>query len=176
MPASKAQQAAVAERRKKAIALKLAGLDPQAIADQLGYPDRHTVCQDIRRALEANIVEQKASREQLREMELMRLDQLTVEVFRVLKARHYVVTQSGRIVDDPRTGAPMTDDGPVLHAVDRLLKIQDRRAKLLGIDSPQRVEVLSLDAIDAAIADRNAQLAAADAEADALAGTEGAEG
>jgi hypothetical protein len=152
--------------------MRLAGMDWQAIADRLDYSSRGAACQDVTRALEAHIAEQRTSLEVYRETELMRLDQLTVEVIRVLKGRHYVVTQSGKIVDDPRTGAPILDDGPVLHAVDRLLKIQDRRAKLLGLDAAQRMEVLSLDAIDAAISELNAQLAASGGEAEQLAGTE----
>ena len=172
---TKAQKPAIADRRKKAIELRLAGSDWQTIADQLGYSDRGAACKDVTRALEAHIAEQHASLEVYRETELMRLDQLTVEVVRVLKARHYVVTQSGRLVDDPQTGAPMLDDGPVLTAVDRLLKIQDRRAKLLGIDAAQRVEVLSLDAIDAAISDLNAHLAAYGSEAEPVAGVEAAQ-
>ena len=87
-------------------------------------------------------------------------------------ARHYVVTQSGKIVLDPETDQPMLDDGPVLAAIDRLVKILDRVAKLRGLDAPQRLEVLTIDAIDAAIADLNAKLAAADIEAAEVAAAE----
>lgn len=156
--------------------MRLAGVDWQTIADRLGYDSRGTACKDVSRALEAHVAEQRTSLEVYRETELMRLDQLTVEVVRVLKGRHYITTQSGRVVDDPQTGSPLVDDTPVLHAVDRLLKIQDRRAKLLGLDAPQKVEVLTLDAIDAQIADLNAQLAAAGSEAGEAAGAEAAQG
>ena len=134
MTTSKAQRARIAERRAKAIQLRLAGADWQTIADRLDYSSRGAACQDVTRALEANMAEQRTSIAVYRETELMRLDQLTVEVVRVLRNRHYVVTQSGRVVNDPNTGNPLTDDSPALQAVDRLLKIQDRRAKLLGLD------------------------------------------
>jgi hypothetical protein len=51
---------------------------------------------------------------------------------------------------------------PVLQAIDRLLKIQERRARLLGLDAPtqHRVNVLSEDAIDAEIARLEAELRA----------------
>ena len=53
-------------------------------------------------------------------------------------------------------------------AIDRLIKIMDRRARLLGLDAPTRtrVEVITEDVIDAAIRDLEAKLAAADAPAD----------
>jgi hypothetical protein len=38
-------------------------------------------------------------------------------------------------------GAPLLDDAPVLAAVDRLLKVQERRAKLLGLDVPVKRQV-----------------------------------
>ncbi|MFC6575537.1 hypothetical protein ACFQBS_02020 [Planomonospora parontospora] len=37
------------------------------------------------------------------------------------------------------------DHGAVLAAMDRVLKIMDRRARLLGLDAPARHEVLTLD-------------------------------
>lgn len=164
MPASKAQQAATAERRTKAIRLRLEGEDWQDIADKLGYSSRGAACTDVNRALATRVAEMGSTLEVYREAELMRLDQLTVEVWRVLRARHYLISQ-GETVEDPETGRPLLDDGPSLQAVDRLLKIQDRRAKLLGLDAPQRMEVLTLDAIDAHIIELERQLAAAGSEA-----------
>ncbi|WP_188195602.1 hypothetical protein [Nonomuraea sp. SYSU D8015] len=38
-------------------------------------------------------------------------------------------------------GAPLVDDGPKLAAIDRLLKIQARRAALLGLDAEKKVSV-----------------------------------
>jgi hypothetical protein len=67
----------------------------------------------------------------------------------VLRRRH-VMVQSGKIVkgDD---GQPITDDGPVLQATATLLRVMERRARLLGLDAPAKHEVLTLDAIDAEI-------------------------
>ena len=53
----------------------------------------------------------------------------------------------------------LLDDGPVLQAVDRLLKIADRRAKLLGLDAPKRVEVSDgTPDLDAAVRELEAEL------------------
>jgi hypothetical protein len=66
-----------------------------------------------------------------------------------------VTVSNGRVVT--LDGQPLQDDGPILQAVDRLnhiedrkLRIQERRAKYLGLDAPKQV-VISDDVIDAEI-------------------------
>jgi uncharacterized small protein (DUF1192 family) len=58
----------------------------------------------------------------------------------------------------------LLDDAPVLQAIDRLLRIQERKADLVpGLKAPKRMEVVTLDWLDA-------QIAALTAEVDARAG------
>src|SRR5690606_8671122 len=47
------------------------------------------------------------------------------------------------IFEDENTGeeVPLLDDGPILAAADRLLKISERRSKMLGLDKPVQAEV-----------------------------------
>lgn len=137
MPASKAQRAATAERRAKAVAMRLAGADYETIAQKLGYYNRGAAYNDINRALEANVAEQRRSAEILRQEELQRLDRL--------QAGAWMAAASG----DPK-------------AIDVVLKIIDRRCKLLGLDAPVRHEVITLDAVDAEIARLNAELGRAE--------------
>ncbi len=147
MPAtgpSRAQRAKTAARRAQAIELRLSGVPYETIAKQLGYADRGAACKDITRALEQSIAEQRASSETLREQELLRLDQLWQEVWKVLKTEHYILHQ-GTIVK--KGDAELLDDGPILQAIDRLLRIQERRSKFLGLDSVIKHEV-SLHEID----------------------------
>ncbi len=149
MGVSSAKRAQVAVRRSRAIAMRLEGRSYDQIAQELGYSSRATACKDVTRATEIAILEQRAGVEVLREQELMRLDQLWQEVWRVLKTEHYVLSQ-GRIVERAQsdgTVAGLLDDGPVLQAIDRLLKIQERRSKYLGLDAPVRHEV-TLDELD----------------------------
>jgi len=134
MRASKAQRAATAERRSKAVAMRLAGIDYDTIAARLGYAGRGAAYTDITRALEANVAEQNRNSDVLRQEELQRLDRLQAGVWAAAAA------------GDTK-------------AVDTALRIIDRRCKLLGLDSPQRVEVISLDAVDAEIRRLNAELA-----------------
>lgn len=133
MPASKAQRAATAERRGKAVAMRLAGLDYETIANRLGYASRGAACQDITRALEANVAEQNRNADVLRQEELQRLNRLQAGVWQ----------------------AAVSGD---TKAVDTALRIIDRRCKLLGLDAPVRHEVVTLDAIDAEIRRLTAEL------------------
>lgn len=58
--------------------------------------------------------------------------------------REHVTVSNGRVVslDD---GTPLPDDGPVLQAIDRLLRIQERRARLLGLDAPVKRDLTLTD-------------------------------
>jgi hypothetical protein len=75
--------------------------------------------------------------EEVRQVELAKLDELELD-FRRVKNTEHVKVAGGTIVRD-ENGVPLIDDSPVLAAGDRLLKIQERRARLLGIDAPERV-------------------------------------
>lgn len=132
----------VALRRAKALEMRAAGAKYEEIRQALGYSSRGAATQDVQRALAATVREVA---DEVRQLELMRLDQMWVEVLKVLRRQHVTVS-NGRVVtlDDQ----PIEDDGPVLQAIDRLLRIQERRAKLLGLDAPKQVEVITGDLID----------------------------
>ncbi len=157
MPASRAKRADTALRRRKAIDMRMAGASYQQIADELGYTTRGAACQDVTRALETAVVEQARSVEAYREEELQRLDVLLAEAWAVLKRQHVTVSH-GKLIYDDRTGEPLIDDGPTLSAIDRILKIQERRAKFLGLDAPTKVEAITVDSLDHAIAQLAAEL------------------
>ncbi|MER6350659.1 hypothetical protein ABT186_02085 [Streptomyces sp. NPDC001634] len=172
---SRAEHAAISARRAKLVDYRRKKIPYATFYEELGYSTVQAARKDFTRALEESIAAQHTSVEVYREEQLEELDYLAEEAHKILRARHYVVTQSGRIVEDPETGQPMVDDGPVLAAIDRLIKILDRVAKLRGLDQI-KVEVMTIDAIEAAIADLNAQLAATDVEAGEAAATEAADG
>lgn len=157
MPASRAKRADTAMRRRQAIDMRMGGASYQKIADELGYTSRGAACQDVTRALEQAVAEQTQSVEAYREEELQRLDELLAEAWIILKRQHVTVSH-GRLIYDDRTGEPLLDDGPTLSAIDRILKIQERRAKFLGLDAPTRVEAITIDSLDAQIAKLAAEL------------------
>lgn len=134
MSASRPKQAEVSERRAQAIALRIAGLEWQAIADRLGYASRGAACTDVTRALEANRKAERAAVEELRFVESQRLDRLQVAVW------------AQAIAGDAK-------------AVEAVLKVMDRRAKLFGLDASKQMEVaftrrseLEADAVADAVA------------------------
>lgn len=179
-PKSSPRRINVAERRAAALRLRAGGLKLDEILarhPELGYKSRAALSQDLQRAM-IETVRQPA--DEVRALELERLDMLWREAMRVLTARHISVS-NGRVVtrEDPITGEehPVPDDDPVLRSIDRLLKIMERRSKLLGLDAPAKVEVITLDSIEAELRrleDEEAEQAAI-LRAENLGGTEGPE-
>ena len=103
------------ERQLKALTLRKAGAGYQAIADALGYKDHTGAWRAVKSALKRTLQEPA---DELRTLELARLDDM-------LKAI-----------------APHVAAGN-LTAIDRALKIQERRAHLLGLDAPTKQDVTS---------------------------------
>lgn len=177
-----------AARDAEAARLRTDGWTLHRIADHLGFADESGAWRAIDRALKRTVAEPAAA---LRTLELARLDEAHQIAVAVMRKRHVawaggagkVVTHtvpvrdsSGAIVTDPDTGDPLTetvevtDDKPVLDAIDRVLRIQARRAALLGLDAPKKsqVEVITTDQVTAEIARLEADIAAKAREAAAL--------
>lgn len=105
------------ERTKQALEYRKAGLAYAAIAERLGYRDRRTAWQAVHNALMKTLREPA---DEVRALEVERLDALYLQMFsRAMKG----------------------DYG----AVDRCIKISERRAKLLGLDAPVKVAPTSPD-------------------------------
>lgn len=152
---------ATAQRDAEACRLRTLGHTYDQIAAELGYRNRALAWRAVQRALYATVAEPAA---EVRALELARLDKMTLAAWEVLERRH--VTVSGgkviTVVDDHGVEHPLDDDGPVLQAIDRLLRIQERRARLLGLDAPTRTEVITIDAVEAEIERLTAELGRAD--------------
>jgi len=146
-----------AERDREACRLRARGITYQAISDELGYGDEAHARRAVKECIDA--VRAEGGRE-LKAIQRDQLDYLTRRVLAVLERKHLTITPTGKIVTVD--GEPVLDDAPVLTATDRLLRIMERRAKLEGLDAPERREVLTLDAIDAEIAALTAELGSSD--------------
>jgi predicted transcriptional regulator len=153
-------KAEIAARRARALQLRQAGATYSQIGQQLGVSESRA-CRIVQDGLDQAIRE---SAPQVRRLELARLDQLWVEALKVLRRKHTMVS-NGQVVRLHKDGEPLEDDGPVLNAIHTLLRIQERRARLLGLDAPAqaRVTVLSEDAVDAEIRRLSDELAQLDA-------------
>ena len=132
------------ERDAEAMRLRSRGKTLRFISDKLGYGGESNVLAAISRHYKSIVAE--PAQEIIRgQTEL--LDHLTDQAVQVLE-RHHVTISGGRIVydgpepteDEEDTRSPLFDDGPVLQAIATLLRVQERRSKLLGLDAPQRVD------------------------------------
>jgi hypothetical protein len=140
-------QVGVEERREQAFALRRAGLSFSQIGVQLGVP-KTTAYRDVVTLLQRLVKRQALAVEEYRRMELERLDDLERAARRVLTTRH-VAVNNGQVVRIPVEGIPagqprqfevMQDDGPILAAIDRLVRVAERRARLLGLDMPTKID------------------------------------
>lgn len=145
-----------AERDREACRLRSRRMTYQQISDALGYGAAANAHRAVRKTLAA--IPRDAA-EELVQLELDQLDMLTDAVLRVLETEHYTVSQ-GRLIYLHEDAPPLADDSPVLSAVDRLLKIQERRARLLGLDQPSKATVTHAAAdVDAAVAELAQEMA-----------------
>ncbi len=154
------------ERDNRAIDMRVRRFTWQEIADQLGYASRGAAQRQVNRRLEERQKQMADSADTLLQQELAEIDVLAAECYRVLSTQHVQVSK-GEVVRDvvgwvalklqdsewvaqygdspsdwPAHLIPpaVYDDGPVLAAVDRLTRLGERRAKLLGLDKPQQIE------------------------------------
>jgi hypothetical protein len=141
-----------AERDGQAARLRCEGHSYDTIAARLGYCDKAAAYRGVERAILATVAEPAA---ELRTLELARLDDLWQQAWAVMTRTHITVS-NGRVVE--LHGQPIPDSGPTLQAIGRLLRIQERRARLLGLDAPTKVETFSMGAIEAEIARLSAEL------------------
>jgi len=103
------------KRKKEALELRIAGVSYDAIATKLGYKSRSGAFEAVKTALVQTLIEPA---EELRNIEVLRLD-------KALKAIWSQVL------------------GGNLPAVDRYIKVAQRRADLLGLDAPKRTDITS---------------------------------
>lgn len=135
VPQSRSNRAQDAERRAEAYQLKLRGLSDRAVAERMGVS--HTSIQ--------NWTKQEADErvlplaDELRKVQLERLGEMRQAALEVLERFHYTVSH-GKVICD-QDGVPLEDDAPRLAAVDRLLRVEERIAKLMGLDAPTRAEI-----------------------------------
>lgn len=119
MASKKAPEPELLEQEAKVIELRRAGLTWTTIAQQTGYSGPSGAYKAYQRAAERLI---RPNLEEHRDMELDRLDRLQAAVW----------TRAA---------------GGDVKAIDSVLRIIDRRARLLGLDAPQKIqaEVVTYD-------------------------------
>jgi hypothetical protein len=114
------QKEAAAVRRVKALDLRIGGLPYRAIAAALGV-SVHAAHGDVKRALSELAKLEASKAEDVRRLELERIDAAVAGLWPLISRQE---------------GAPADPK-----AVNALVNLMDRRAKLLGLDAPQRVHL-----------------------------------
>jgi len=100
-----------AETALRALELRKAGATYETIAQMLGYASKSTAFTAVNRIMSQT--KREATKEAF-EMELRRLDDLMMTLW------------------------PLARAGDNMAAIDRVLRIMERRAKLLGLDAPEK--------------------------------------
>jgi hypothetical protein len=154
------ERAEIARRRSRVLAMRIEQRPYHEIAAELGISE-DIAKKDYQRVVELRRADLDAKRDDAVAIETAKLDALEQAAWKVLKARHVTVSQgrivgryTGRFLRDEdgeiiRDGAgkpvleveEIEDDAPVLAAIDRLVKIAERRSRLRGYDAPTKVEV-----------------------------------
>ena len=117
MGANREQQVKAYERQKEALSLRLVGLSYDAIAERLEFANRSGAFRAVQAALKKTLQEPA---DELRTLELERLDSMLLPMMAQAKKGNQ-------------------------GAVDRVLRIMERRAKLLGLDAPTKQEITGSD-------------------------------
>lgn len=145
-----------AKRDAEAARLRAEGKTYDFISDTLKFGGKGNARRAVQRALVAVVQE---AGDELRALEVERMNRLLDTAWQIMERPHYAHS-AGRLIlmeDDQGKAHPVVDDAPSLMAMDRILKIMERRAKLLGLDAPVRHEVLTIDAIDQELARLDAE-------------------
>lgn len=124
--------------RRKAIAMRLDGYTFREIADELGVSvsTAHAYVNDGWERVQNATDEDRAA---LRDLELARCDQMLKRVLPIATANNLQVEKEV-FRDGERIVVTETDAELQFKAVDRALKIGKRRAELLGLDAPTKIE------------------------------------
>jgi AraC-like DNA-binding protein len=130
-----------AQRDRAAALLRAERLSYEQIAQRLGFADKSGAFKAVQRAIAEAPAEAGAA---VKASEIEQLDLLAQKAFEAMRRKHPVIS-NGKRFDD------LEDDGPVFQAINTLLRIQERRSRLEGLDAPPKSEVSSDTAIDAEI-------------------------
>jgi hypothetical protein len=130
------------KRDREASRLSAIGHSPDEIAEILNLTDYETKLPDPRRAIAAirrglHAV-YRFSADETKLQELQSLDEMERHLWGQLRREH-VLVQQGRVI--MVEGQVVQDERFVLEALDRILKIKERRAKYLGLDAQVRLSV-----------------------------------
>ena len=101
------RSAATQERDAKALDLRRRHLNYRQIANELGWASTNAAYEAVQRGLADT---QSEASDEVRRMELERLDDIARGFQRVFATRHYIASATGKIARHPDTHEPLVDD------------------------------------------------------------------
>src|SRR5579872_6048326 len=134
MSLNTSEDAVIEERRRQSWVLRLKGKSIRQIAAALGVSVA-TSHSDLKVVLERTKKENDEAAEDHRVVSVARLDRALDTIEDALTAFSVRTDAGGEIIERD------VDHELRLKALDRLLKLEERRAKLLGLDAPVKTEV-----------------------------------
>lgn len=117
------------ERRTEVMRLRRHGQTFEAIGDRLGITRQraHQLYWDTLKKIPAQeVAEYRAEQAE-------RLDDMLARAYEVLERKHITVSNGKVIYHEDK---PLEDDAPTLMAIKTVLAIEERRARLFGLDTP----------------------------------------
>jgi hypothetical protein len=138
----------MAERDEHIVELKGQGLSFQQVADQVGISKSGAILgfQRVKRRVNERADDNYAT---YRDDQLARIAVLREVVADIVHTRHVTIS-NGHVISEitgrdddgkPIYGDPYEDDAPTLAAIDRMVKLDEREAKLLGLDAEQKLNL-----------------------------------
>ena len=144
---------ASAQRDREAASLWAAGASHRQIAAELGYASHRSAADAVERGLDAirrpDAEVLDAAKARLVESRRVAMA-MEAEALEVMGRRHVAFNQKGVIYDpaDPEGKKVLVDSGPKLAAIDRvlaarklMLALDEREAKLQGLDAPDKINL-----------------------------------
>jgi len=134
-------------RDAEAARLKALGWSLEDICERLSLgDDPRRAAAAIKRAMATAV---RFAHDEFRQMDYTGLDELEYRLWKLLDQKHILVNQ-GRIIHG-ETGEPLNDNRFVLEVMDRIMRVKEQKAKLMGYMAPTRAEVVSIDSVESEI-------------------------
>ncbi len=147
----------VRDREALALRLRREGHDYGEIAQQVGWRSESTARDAVQRALRRRV---EPDVEVLRNIEDDKLAEMERVCWAIIRADHWAYSWGKPVLDEH--GNRMQDPEPRLKAINTLVRLQERRARLFGLDAAAKrmIGVVSGEMVEESIADLDAQAAA----------------
>jgi hypothetical protein len=142
------------ERDSEAARLKALGWSLEDICQRLNLgDDPRRASAAIKRAMATAV---RFAHDEYRYLDFQGLDELEYRLWKLLDQKHILVNQ-GRVIHG-ETGEPLDDNRLVMEVMDRIMRVKEQKAKLLGYQAPTRSEIISVDSVESEIKRLEAEL------------------